>query len=233
MATTKSATSVEDSNDIDITASSPHLLDGIDNAALKGVENPIILQGRSGGLCLWWKDGTTIQILSANNYVIDTCIQEKSTTTPIHISWFYVGTSFSDLGLPWLYVGDFNELLWHMKKKPDTVISHGPLIGSNHRPLTIQSAPVVSLGPSHFSLEVFWLRDYEFLSMVANNLSHFSRMLSTWSKIFSNNMTTINKLLKVLKGNDFQPHVDIKHEVHFTTTRKLGEVWRNEELFWL
>ncbi|KAM2201940.1 hypothetical protein ACFX1R_001714 [Malus domestica] len=54
MATTKSATSVEDSNDIDTTTSSPHLLDGIDNVALK--------VGRSGGLCLWWKDGTTIQI---------------------------------------------------------------------------------------------------------------------------------------------------------------------------
>ncbi|KAM1513335.1 hypothetical protein ACFX1Z_024773 [Malus domestica] len=81
MAITKSATLVEDSNDIDTTS--------IDNATLKGVENPIILQGKSGGLCIWLKDGTTIKILFANNFVIDTCIQEKSATTPIHISWFY------------------------------------------------------------------------------------------------------------------------------------------------
>ncbi|KAM1344780.1 hypothetical protein ACFX2H_034037 [Malus domestica] len=78
---TKPTTSIEDSNNIDTTASSPHSPDGIDSAALN--------LGRSNGLCLWWKDGTTIQILSANKYVIDTCIQEKSVTTPIHISWFY------------------------------------------------------------------------------------------------------------------------------------------------
>lgn len=79
--------------------------------------------GRSGGLCLWWKDGTTIQILSANNNVINTCIQEKLASTPIHISWFYgpphnhqkrpfwdhVDTSLSDLGLPWLSISDFND----------------------------------------------------------------------------------------------------------------------------
>ncbi|RXH67303.1 hypothetical protein DVH24_027423 [Malus domestica] len=40
MAITKSATSVEDSNDIDTTS--------IDSATLKGVENPIILQGTGG-----------------------------------------------------------------------------------------------------------------------------------------------------------------------------------------
>ncbi|KAM0956622.1 hypothetical protein ACFX2A_025369 [Malus domestica] len=120
MAITKSATSVEDSNDIDTTS--------IDSATLKGVENPIILQGRSGGLCIWLKDGTTIKILSANNFVIDTCIQEKSATTSIHISWFYGlphnhqksyfwDTSLSDLGLPWVSTVDFNELLWRMRKR--------------------------------------------------------------------------------------------------------------------
>ncbi|KAM1412483.1 hypothetical protein ACFXTO_025203 [Malus domestica] len=113
------------------------------------------------------------------------------------------------------------------------VISHNTLIGSNHQPLTIQFAQVVALGPSHFSLEAFWLRDSKFLSVLANNLSHFSRMLSTWSKKFSNNGITINKLLKVLKGNDFQPHAGTKCEVHLTTTRKLGEVWRNEKEYWL
>lgn len=46
------------------------------------------------------------------------------------------------------------------------VKSHDPLIGSDHRPLIIQSTSVVALGPCLFSLEVFWLRDFEFLSVV-------------------------------------------------------------------
>ncbi|KAM1568884.1 hypothetical protein ACFX10_034068 [Malus domestica] len=29
------------------------------------------------------------------------------------------------------------------------------------------------------------------------------------------------------------PHAGTKREVHLTTTKKLGEVWRNEELYWL
>ncbi|KAM2308178.1 hypothetical protein COP1_030327 [Malus domestica] len=89
MATTKLIISVKDSNDMDSTAS-PHSLDKVDSGTIKGVENPIILQvGRSGGLCLWWKYGTSIQILSANKFVIDTNVQEYSGSSSIHISWFY------------------------------------------------------------------------------------------------------------------------------------------------
>ncbi|KAM2728530.1 hypothetical protein EV1_000012 [Malus domestica] len=213
MATTKWATSVEDSNDIDTTASSPHSPDGFDSTALK--------VGRSGGLCLWWKDDTTIQILYANNYVINTCIQEKLASTPIHISWFcgppqnhqkisfweQVGTSLSDLGLPWLCADDFNELLWAHEKRRWTGMRSWP--------------------PYPFSLEAFWLRNYGFLS-VSNNLFHCSHLLSSWSKTISNNKTRIDRLFKVLKDNDHQPHVGTKRKVHLASTRKLEEVWRNE-----
>lgn len=44
MATTKPIISVEDSNDMDSTAS-PHSLDEVDSGTIKGVDNPIILQG--------------------------------------------------------------------------------------------------------------------------------------------------------------------------------------------
>ncbi|KAM1242516.1 hypothetical protein ACFX2G_034860 [Malus domestica] len=54
IAITKPITSIEDSNNMDTTASSPHSPDGIDSAALNGVENPIIFQGTSG-----WPDATT------------------------------------------------------------------------------------------------------------------------------------------------------------------------------
>ncbi|KAM1168377.1 hypothetical protein ACFX2I_030199 [Malus domestica] len=59
MAITKLIISIEDSNDMDSTTS-PHSPDKVDSGTIKGVENPIILQGtvgRSGRLCLWWKYG--------------------------------------------------------------------------------------------------------------------------------------------------------------------------------
>ncbi|KAM1456863.1 hypothetical protein ACFX13_034959 [Malus domestica] len=95
------------------------------------------------------------------------------------------------------------NLLW-TEYWPDTVISHDPLIGSDHRPLIIQYAHYVALGPCPFSLEAFWLRNYEFQCFAQSSQS-----------------------------NDFQPHAGTKCEVHLTTTKKLGEVWRNEELYWL
>ncbi|KAM2297996.1 hypothetical protein ACFXTI_000007 [Malus domestica] len=57
------------------------------------------------------------------------------------------------------------NLLW-MECSPNTVISHDPLIGFDHRTLIIQSALVVALSPYPFSLEAFWLRNYGFLSVV-------------------------------------------------------------------
>lgn len=87
--------------------------------------------GQSGGLSLWWKDPLTIQILSASINAIDTCVLDSSTGTKVRISWFYAPPhaenkcafwdnytiSFSADGLPWMCIGDFNELLWPYEKK--------------------------------------------------------------------------------------------------------------------
>ncbi|KAB2635335.1 hypothetical protein D8674_025869 [Pyrus ussuriensis x Pyrus communis] len=50
IAITKPTTSIEDSNNMDTIALSSHSPNGIDNTALKGVENPIIFQGTGGWL---------------------------------------------------------------------------------------------------------------------------------------------------------------------------------------
>lgn len=46
------------------------------------------------------------------------------------------------------------------------MISHSPLINSNHRPLIIHCSPPIILGPKPFSFEAFWLRDPMFLKVV-------------------------------------------------------------------
>ena len=80
--------------------------------------------GRSGGLGLFWKNDVTVSVQKFSNYHIDTIIKVEG-KEPWRISFIYgepnrslksrtweiMKQMRSDSNLPWVCVGDFNEIL--------------------------------------------------------------------------------------------------------------------------
>ena len=86
--------------------------------------------GNSGGLALFWKDGVTIDVQSFAYDHIDAWIDGGSGIGWWHLTGFY-GSPETDRrpeswaklkflknsSLPWLVIGDFNEIIWLSEKK--------------------------------------------------------------------------------------------------------------------
>ena len=85
-----------------------------------GVDNA----GRSGGLCLFWKSDVDLEIKTFSQYHIDSVVKEPG-KNPWRLSCFYGAANRSlrfrtwdtmkflrgESTLPWLCIGDFNEIL--------------------------------------------------------------------------------------------------------------------------
>lgn len=80
----------------------------------------------TGGLSLWWKPDVSIEVhLSTKNF-IDTTVSFVQSNTKARITWVYGPPYYSDKaafwnswsnrrrddGIPWMVIGDLNELLW-------------------------------------------------------------------------------------------------------------------------
>lgn len=87
--------------------------------------------GIARGLAVWWKHGIDIEIINSCQYWIDAIVKEVSKNFEARCTWMY-GTpyqlekatfweSMSDFdrkdGLPWLVIGDLNEVLWQKEKE--------------------------------------------------------------------------------------------------------------------
>ncbi|XP_021834215.1 uncharacterized protein LOC110774005 [Prunus avium] len=86
--------------------------------------------GLAGGLSLWWKPNVSVQIISASKNLIDTAILGDQTGIQMRCSYFYgppyreekesfwfgVSNLGVDVSVPWVCVGDFNEMIWHHEK---------------------------------------------------------------------------------------------------------------------
>lgn len=87
--------------------------------------------GRSGGLALFWKEGIAVEILEVDLSHIDTLVMGGVSTYWWHLTSFYraLETSRRDESwallkviwdkstLPWLVIGDFNELASDSEKE--------------------------------------------------------------------------------------------------------------------
>ncbi|KAK9924904.1 hypothetical protein M0R45_033245 [Rubus argutus] len=95
----------------------------------KGVNvNPI---DTSGGLSLWWKPAVMVDVILSSSFFIDTIVTFKDTGIQFRISWLYGPPYYSDKAsfwdswnnqnwndsMPWLVMGDLNELLWSCEKE--------------------------------------------------------------------------------------------------------------------
>ncbi|BFG35168.1 hypothetical protein CerSpe_214420 [Prunus speciosa] len=87
--------------------------------------------GQAGGLGLWWDNSVEVQILDFSKFLIDTEVKEKEGERVWRISWIY-GTPYNEEKgdfwrwlsnclqpglLPWMCIGDFNEIIWEFEKK--------------------------------------------------------------------------------------------------------------------
>ena len=87
--------------------------------------------GRSGGLALFWKDGIEVEILDADHSHIDTLVKGGVSMNWWHLTGFYGAPETSRREeswallklirdrstLPWLVVGDFNEIACASEKE--------------------------------------------------------------------------------------------------------------------
>ncbi|KAM2450907.1 hypothetical protein TB2_008327 [Malus domestica] len=92
-----------------------------------GFQNAVIVasNGRSGGLCLLWNDEVEVVVRSSlPNHIDMECRIGGSSTwwrftgfygfqniADCHLSWVLLSPLSRQSSLPWLYVGDFNEML--------------------------------------------------------------------------------------------------------------------------
>ncbi|XVF59199.1 hypothetical protein PTKIN_Ptkin07bG0256200 [Pterospermum kingtungense] len=92
-------------------------------------------EGRSGGLTMMWKDEINLQIKSYSKHHIDAEVTEHSglrwrltgiygepDTNLRSQTWSLLWTLARDNSLPWLCLGDFNELMWLSEKEGGRLI---------------------------------------------------------------------------------------------------------------
>lgn len=94
-------------------------------------------EGLVGGLCLWWNNSVSVDILQATKHLIDTKVTISNGGIDFHASWIY-GTPYKDEknvwwnwinhavapnGLPWICFGDYNEIMWTCEKMGGRTLS--------------------------------------------------------------------------------------------------------------
>ncbi|KAL8497715.1 hypothetical protein ACS0TY_021154 [Phlomoides rotata] len=94
-------------------------------------------KGRSGGLCLLWKDSLRVELVSFSTNHIAANIVEQDTGRVWQCTGVYGWPNRNQRmntfqlirrlaprdNTPWLCMGDFNETLWTWEKKGGTVMS--------------------------------------------------------------------------------------------------------------
>lgn len=83
-------------------------------------------EGMSGGLALFWDESVRVEVLSMNERYIDAYVRlsldgplwhaafayGEPRVVNMHLMWSLLSSIRQISGLPWLVIGDFNEVLW-------------------------------------------------------------------------------------------------------------------------
>ncbi|CAN6305188.1 unnamed protein product [Urochloa humidicola] len=98
--------------------------------------------GRSGGIGLFWNNDTKVEILSFSQYHIDsiisenggdpwrfTCVYGEAQTTERHKTWDMLKFIRASSPLPWVCMGDFNEVLHRSEHTGVQERSHAHIAG--------------------------------------------------------------------------------------------------------
>ena len=88
-------------------------------------------KGLSGGLAVWWKEQGVVKVLGKNKNLIDMQVEDMGYGIQYRVFWVYGPTDYEerkdvwelisergrDIGIPWLCLGDFNDILYNYEKK--------------------------------------------------------------------------------------------------------------------
>jgi hypothetical protein len=120
--------------------------------------------GRSGGLLMMWRKEIVIQYQGVSQYFINVVVRgyEEWRLTGIygeprweykHLTWEALRSLHGNLSLPWLALGDFNEILFHHEKEGGRARSQVQLQAFQY---TLMDCELADIG---FSGDVFtWQR---------------------------------------------------------------------------
>ncbi|KAM2951563.1 hypothetical protein COP2_001044 [Malus domestica] len=185
-----------------------HRLDGVRRrmSFLNGFNvSPI---GRAGGLSLWWDDSVKVQILFSSKHSIDSILRpdhEKSGgvevfyNKPRYLETFMQAANLWDLdfngpAFTWRGMRHGNLVeeridrvlineLWH-DLWPNSLVTHGTVMGSDHCPLIIQFVSENMRGRRAFKIEAFWAKKDECNQVVSScwNRPAHGEILERWTK---------------------------------------------------
>ena len=88
-------------------------------------------EGLSGGLALWWNNEVEVKVIEAIKNCIDTLVEMEDKKGRSRVCWIYASTDFDErrnqwdyikksveiFDIPWLCIGDFNEIKENGEKK--------------------------------------------------------------------------------------------------------------------
>ncbi|KAI3436988.1 Toprim domain-containing protein [Psidium guajava] len=86
--------------------------------------------GMSGGLALFWNEEAGVNIFTATENFIDIQYEDASQKIPFRVTFIYAPATYKERlkvwddikllkplnRLPWVWIGDFNEILYHWEK---------------------------------------------------------------------------------------------------------------------
>ncbi|XP_024179118.1 uncharacterized protein LOC112185138 [Rosa chinensis] len=261
-----------------------------------------------GGLALFWDNSVQVSsIIGTVNYV-NTSVFFISENFHCNVSWLYgnphvnqktgfwrsLYTTFSPHALPWLCLGDFNEMLWLHEKwgdnflqlsdllfqgpdftwyayqhgkvvikerldcafannewianHPQTQVFHLPLLGSDHRPIMLDTNPKELKSPPIFCFEHLWTThptcqqiihsnwhtssSLDLSSSWATNLRKCQYALSLWAKDTFPNFGKIEivgqtRIQSLLDSDLTDAHQQIK-----SVSDDIASHWALEEMYW-
>ncbi|CAL1392116.1 unnamed protein product [Linum trigynum] len=108
--------------------------------------NGVPVEGKSGGLCLFWQEGVNLEIKGTTKFFMDAVIKDdrgrdKWRFTGIygwpekenhHRTWDLLRELNDGRDLPWLCAGDFNQLCSNAEKEGGNLVSETRLMGFNN-----------------------------------------------------------------------------------------------------
>nr|AFP55574.1 non-ltr retroelement reverse transcriptase [Rosa rugosa] len=275
------------------------------------------------GLALFWGDAVQVSILDSSPNYVDTVVSFLSDAFVCKITWMYgnphdnekrafwrlMYSRFPVQSLPWLVLGDFNEVLdpsekwgggpplpWRIKlfrdflnnghlrdlhfkgpgfswfamrhgrvfikerldralgniawssSQPNTQILHLPKIGSDHRPLLLDSNPKMLNKTRLFRFEQMWTTHEEYSDVIQRswppafggsamrswnrNLLSCGKALKMWSKEkFSNPSVQVADLLSDIEKLHQSNPPDAHHQINILTDQ-VTKLWTQDEMYW-
>ena len=277
----------------------------------------------SGGLALFWDNSVHVSSIASTGNYINVSVLFTAEAFSCNVSWMYgtpsvnqkntfwrsLYSSFCSRLVPWICLGDFNEILWSHEKwgglpqprwrinlfqefvsraelrdllfqgpiftwycvqnkkvvikerldrgfandawisdRPNTQVFNLPLLGSDHRPILIDTSPCVVKAPKLFKFELLWTSHQNCGSIIqkiwkkkrnmdaclnwSENLDECAKALKIWGNSFFPNFSkAVNS-----ETEKIQESMELENscvsDLVYDSSAKINLFWSQEEMYW-